>query len=84
MIKNIDLGLALKGVLLLCILCPTVLLAQQKIITRGNQQWIQYYNQIRFGEHGILVTDGGFRMMDGFGEPSQYILRAGVVYSRHP
>jgi len=52
----------------------------QKNISRKNQEWIQYYNSIKLSKKFILKTDGGYRLKNGFSDPSQYISRIGLGY----
>jgi hypothetical protein len=52
--------------------------AQEKEVVHANQQWIQYYPQLRISEHWSLLADVGFRWQDGFDSRTQYIIRAGA------
>ncbi|MBN3584751.1 DUF2490 domain-containing protein [Algoriphagus aestuarii] len=54
------------------------------MITKGNQQWLQYYNQIQFNDRWTLLTDGGYRWRENFDESSLFIVRMGVGYSLRP
>ena len=58
--------------------------AQDKKVTSGNQQWVQYYNETRLSNKWTLMADGGFRWKDGFETSSQYIVRAGAGYTINP
>jgi hypothetical protein len=58
--------------------------AQQKIIKRGNQQWLQYYAQIKLSDKWILLADGGYRMANNFQNSYQYLIRAGLNYVLNP
>lgn len=51
-----------------------------KRIFRGNQQFLQYYAQIRLHDHWTLLADGGIRFKDGFNETTKHIVRAGLGY----
>lgn len=53
---------------------------QEKSINRGNQQWMQYYNQTKLSEVWTLLTDGGLRWKEELSSRSQYIVRLGVGY----
>lgn len=57
---------------------------QEKDVSYGNQQWIQYYNEIRLTENWSWLTDGGFRWSDGLSNSSQYIVRTGAGYTINP
>ncbi|UII33697.1 DUF2490 domain-containing protein [Fulvivirga ulvae] len=57
------------------------LFAQKKNTTTQNQQWLQYYNQIKLAGKWVLLTDVGYRWKNGFEESTQYIARTGVGYS---
>jgi len=58
--------------------------AQEKSVARANQQWFQYYAQLKLNGKWSLLADGGYRWKDGFKESSQYIARTGVGYSIKP
>jgi hypothetical protein len=60
------------------------LFGQSKIVSNGNQQWFQYYNQAKLGNKWTLFSDLGYRWKDGFHENSQYIIRTAIGYSIHP
>jgi len=52
--------------------------SQQKNVTRSNQSWIQYYQQMKLSNRLTLMTDGGFRWSNG--ERLLYIARTGLGY----
>lgn len=52
----------------------------QKIVTNSDQQWIQYYQNLKLSPKWSILTDGGFRVKDAFSEKSQWIIRTGVGY----
>lgn len=54
--------------------------AQSKKIKYSNQQWFQYYNQLKLSEKWTWLTDGGYRLKDGFKHSSQYIAPTGFDY----
>ncbi|WP_177205421.1 DUF2490 domain-containing protein [Halpernia frigidisoli] len=54
--------------------------AQEKKVNRENQQWIQYYTQLKFNDKWTLFTDGGFRWKNDLENSSQYIVRTGIYY----
>ncbi|MBU2020028.1 MAG: DUF2490 domain-containing protein [Bacteroidetes bacterium] len=57
----------------------------QKIIVKNeNQQWVQYYSQIKLSNKNSLLIDGGVRWKEHFSKRSQYILRAGYSHSIAP
>ena len=53
---------------------------QEKKVNKENQQWIQYYNQLKLGDKWSLFTDGGFRWKNSFNDNSQYIVRVAGNY----
>jgi len=57
---------------------------QIKDIEYSNQQWIQYYNQLKLSEQWTLLTDGEVRWKNGFSQKSLYIARTGIGYQLHP
>lgn len=75
----------LKNILsVIFLLWINVLMAQTKNTSTNNQQWLQYYNQIKLNEKWTWVNDGGYRWRGGFEESAQYILRTGIGYSINP
>ena len=62
----------------------TPLLAQKNTFHSGNQQWVQYYNQLKFNQKWSLLTDGGFRWKNSFSNYSQYQIRTGAGYAINP
>lgn len=58
----------------------SVIVAQEKTVNKENQQWIQYYNQLKLSEKWSLLTDGGFRWKNDLKENSQYIIRTAANY----
>ncbi|MBT8302311.1 MAG: DUF2490 domain-containing protein [Maribacter sp.] len=63
------------------IVAPRMLFGQEKNVTYGNQQWLQYYNQTKLNDNWALLFDVGYRWKDGFQESTQYIVRAGIGYN---
>lgn len=57
---------------------------QDKNIIKGNMQWVQYYNQLSFGDRWSWLTDGGYRLDDFFRQGKQILLRTGAGYSLNP
>lgn len=53
---------------------------QEKNISRGNQQWFQYYNQTKLAPNWTLLLDGGYRLKDELSQRAQYIGRLGISY----
>jgi hypothetical protein len=62
----------------------TKTIAQEKTIKRGNQQWLQYYTQMKLSDKWILLADAGYRMANNFRNSSQYLVRAGINYTLSP
>jgi len=60
------------------------LVSQDKIISKENQQWFQYYNQTNINAKWSWLSDVGFRWRDGFQENSQYIVRTSIGYIINP
>jgi len=58
--------------------------AQEKSVANANQQWVQYYAQLKLNGPWALLADGGYRWKDGFEASTQYIARMGVGYSVKP
>lgn len=58
--------------------------AQEKNVTKGNQQWVQYYNQTRLSDKWTLLVDGGYRWKQDLGKRFQYIIRAAGGYNIRP
>lgn len=52
----------------------------QKNITYTNQQWLQYYNQLKFSTELTLYTDLSVRRMNNFNDWSQITFRTGAGY----
>ena len=75
----------MKGVLVMVSFCffANTLFAQ-KNTSYNNQQWVQYYNTIKFSDKFLLKTDGGYRKKNDFKNASQYIVRLGVGYKIMP
>ena len=75
-----------KGLAVLFLIAglATLANAQQKDVNYTNQQWFQYYNQLKINEKFTVLTDGGFRLRNNFSESSQYLLRASISYSLGP
>src|SRR3954468_5610299 len=56
-------------------------IAQEKTIKKGNQQWLQYYAQIRLSDKWTLLPDAGYRWANNFDVSSQYLIRVGLNYT---
>lgn len=65
-------------VLLIGFCVPFLLTAQQKDVSRTDQQWLSYYGQLKFARHWAMPADAGFRWKDGFKQRALYIVRAGI------
>ncbi|WP_157805318.1 DUF2490 domain-containing protein [Confluentibacter citreus] len=55
--------------------------AQNKIVTRENQQWLQYYNETKLNKNWTLLADASHRWKDDFNESSQFIVRSALGYT---
>ena len=62
----------------------SMLFCQEKIITKSNQIWLQYYNETQLNDKWTLFSDGGYRWKEGFEESTQYIVRAAIGYAIAP
>lgn len=69
------------SLLIFLVLIPVTGRSQDKNITRGNQQWVQYYNQTKLAEKWSLLVDGGYRWKDDLIHRSQYLVRASGRYN---
>ena len=58
--------------------------AQNLAVLNQNQQWFQYYNQIKLGNKITWLSDGGYRWSDAFENRSQYLIRTGIGYKIKP
>lgn len=71
-----------KSTCILLLVCLSVAgIAQEKTIKRGNQQWLQYYGQVKLSDKWTFLADGGYRVTNNFRVSSQYIIRAGANYA---
>jgi Protein of unknown function (DUF2490) len=69
--------------LLLVILSPTTN-GQTKKVSYTNQQWIQYYVQLKLSDKWMGLADAGYRSGNGSVHRSVYIARAGIGYQLNP
>ncbi len=53
---------------------------QSKTVTKGNRQWVHYYNQTKVAEKWAIQLDGGYRWENDFLEASQYLVRIAGGY----
>jgi len=60
------------------------LTAQEKTIIHENQQWLQYYLQLRLSEKWNVQGDAGYRWKESFSARNQYVLRVGGTYRATP
>lgn len=67
-------------IILAIVLMPLITQAQ-KTVRHSDQQWVQYYNQLKLSDRWTLMTDGGFRWADGFSTKALFIARVGMAYS---
>src|SRR4051794_21708366 len=79
---RVNIGKPLCILLLICISVTTN--AQEKTVKKGNQQWLQYYAQIKLSNKWTLLADGGYRWANHFQTSSQYIIRTGIGYALNP
>ena len=73
-------------IFLLCV-CGCISLSsisQTRIVNRSEQQWLQYYAQIKVAEKWTALADAGYRATDFLNDPLQYIVRGGVDYGINP
>lgn len=75
-------GKVLLLFLLHCVSLNTV--SQPRTVNRSNQQWLQYYAQIKLGEKWTMLADAGYRSTDHFQQSLLYIVRAGLDYTINP
>lgn len=62
------------------LIVPASAFAQQKTVRHSDQQWVQYYNQLKLNPRWTLMTDGGFRWSDKFSTKALFIARVGMAY----
>src|SRR4030095_10592094 len=71
-----------KNISALTLLLTTVFLCNaQKKVVYDNQQWLQYFNQLKFSEKLTLYTDMSLRWINNFNYWSQITFRTGLGYS---
>ena len=74
-----------KAIFILLLMCITITTnAQEKTIKRGNQQWLQYYAQIKLSNKWTLLPDVGYRAANNFQASSQYLIRVSLNYTLTP
>jgi len=56
-------------------------IAQEKIINKSNQQWVQYYAQINLNNKLNLLADAGYHAANNFKASAQYLIRTGLSYT---
>lgn len=52
----------------------------QKRVSRGNQQWFQYYNTLHISDKWAIQSDAGIRFRDELTDLSQALIRSGLEY----
>lgn len=67
-------------ILILTIILTSLWCQSQNRTTHNNQQWIQYYNQLKFSEHLTIFSDASIRRNNKFDQWSQITLRVGLGY----
>lgn len=58
--------------------------SQSKTVKNINQQWIQYYGQLKLDSRWAFFADGGYRVEDNFSKRAQYIARVAMGYALNP
>lgn len=69
-----------KLIIVTIILQSVLVCSAQKIITTNNQQWLQYYNQLKLSKSLTLFSDVSLRRINNFDKWSQITLRSGLGY----
>lgn len=64
--------------IILLIVCYSA--AAQKNSEKGNQQWFQYYNQLKVADKWTVLSDVGYRVKEMLSQRQRYSLRTGVGY----
>lgn len=59
-------------------------LAQNKEISHTDQQWFQYYGQMKFTKKWSIFPDMSYRWQKHLSQRAQYLLRAGAGYQFSP
>lgn len=58
--------------------------AQEKTITHRQQEWFQYYNQVKVAEKLFISSDAGFRIQNHPTAISTLLIRTSLSYSLKP
>ncbi|MBE0650748.1 MAG: DUF2490 domain-containing protein [Bacteroidales bacterium] len=67
-------------VILAMIVTSAAVRAQEKPSLYSDQQWIQYYEQVKLNNRWTILADAGYRRKDWFANMSQYIVRVATGY----
>ena len=70
----------IKSIISILFLSMTFYCNAQKIVSHNNQQWIQYYNQLKLSEKLTLYSDVSLRRINNFNQWSQVTIRTGIGY----
>ncbi len=54
--------------------------AQDKVVTKNDQQWIQYYSRVQLNQNWTILADASYRWKSTFKTKSQYLGRIGLGY----
>jgi len=74
--------MVVKNISALTLLLTTAFFCNaQKKVTYDNQQWLQYFNQLKLSEKLTLYTDMSLRRINNFNDWSQITFRTGLGYS---
>lgn len=71
----------LRYVALVLTLCYAQMSVAQKSITRNNQQWVQYFNQLKMSDKTTLYTDVSIRRANVMKDMSLLTFRTGIGYN---
>jgi hypothetical protein len=69
---------------IIIVLLGSAAFAQSKHVTKGNQQWVQYFNQAKISDRWTVLLDGGYRWKNELVNRSQFIVRAAGAYNLTP
>ena len=78
--RNEGLKMKIKSIISILFLSMTFFCNAQKIVSHNNQQWIQYYNQLKLSEKLTLYSDVSLRRINNFNQWSQVTIRTGIGY----
>ncbi|TNE55217.1 MAG: DUF2490 domain-containing protein [Bacteroidetes bacterium] len=73
-----------KGVILFGLFAMSTSTWAQKQVSVKDQQWLQYYSELKFNKNWRLLTDLALRSSGGTLELNQVMLRTGIGYRMNP